>query len=251
MKRLQDKVAIITGAASGMGAAEAKLFAQKGAKVLLTDIQEDKLKHVTREILDEGFTATYMVQDVTSKDGWAEVAKKALEKYGTIDILVNNAGITGPVGDFMEFTFEDFQKILAVNLHSQYLGTMAVAPIMKEKGKGSIVNISSVTAMIAFPNLNPAYPSSKGGALMLTKQSAAELAKYNIRVNSIHPGIIQTPMANYLITSPDAARDEYGIPLGRFGKPEEVANAVLFLASDEASFVTGAELVVDGGQIII
>ncbi|UBZ05627.1 SDR family oxidoreductase [Salegentibacter mishustinae] len=127
---------------------------------------------------------------------------------------------------------------------------MAVAPIMKEKGKGSIVNISSVTSIIAFPNLNPAHPSSKGGSRMLTEQSAAELAKYNIRVNSVHPGIIQTPMANYLITSPDAAK-EYGIPLKIFGKPVEIANAVLLLASDESSFITGLAMVVDGGQTIV
>lgn len=250
MNRLENKVAIITGAASGMGTAEAKLFAQKGAKVLLTDIQEEKLKQVTQEILDEGYVATYMVQDATSEEGWAEVAEKALNEFGTIDILINNVGITGPIGDFMEFTFEDFKKILAVNLHSQYLGTMAVVPTMKEKGKGSIVNISSVAGIISFPNLNPAYPSSKGGSRMLTKQSAAELGKYNIRVNSVHPGVIETPMTAFIMEAGDPA-EQVGIPIGRVGRPEEVAYAALFLASDEASFVTGAELVVDGGQIII
>jgi len=252
MRRLENKVIIITGAASGMGAAEAELFVSEGAKVLLTDVQEEKLEKVCQKIKDAGYTASYIVHDVTSEEGWKKVIEKVIKDFGTVDILINNAGISGSVGDFMNTTFDEFKKINAVNLDSQYLGTMSVAPIMKEKRKGSIVNISSIAGIISFPNVHPGYSASKGGSRLLTKQSAGELGKYNIRVNSIHPGVIATPMASFITDNPEAlVMASMGIPLGRVGQPIEIANAVLFLASDESSFVTGAELVVDGGQIIV
>ncbi|MNE12457.1 Cyclopentanol dehydrogenase [compost metagenome] len=248
MKRLQNKVAIITGAAGGIGAAVAKVFAKEGAKVLITDIQEDKLIAVTNGILAENGVVDYMTQDVSTEEGWKNVTEKAAKLYGDINILVNNAGISGNiVNTFEERTIDEFNKIIAVNLLSQFLGTKSVIPYMKKNKSGSIVNISSIGGIIGSANAT-AYTASKGGIRSYTKGAAAELAPFNIRVNSVHPGYIATPMTKDL---PSA--DEFKLiavnatPLGREGKPEEIAYGVLYLASDESSFTTGIELIIDGG----
>lgn len=248
MERLKGKVAIITGAASGMGAEEAKLFTQEGAHVLLADIQEEKLKEVTEGITRAGGKASYAVLDVTSEESWATAVKKAVNDFGKIDILINNAGISGPNTTFAESTFDDFNKIIAINLNGQYLGIKAVLPHLKKNGSGAVVNISSIAGFIAFPTAHPAYSASKGGSRLLTKSVAADLAKDNIRVNSIHPGLIETPMTQYITSDAESKKATLAaIPLGRTAKAIEVAKAVLFLASDDASYITGTELIVDGG----
>jgi cyclopentanol dehydrogenase len=248
MKRLQDKVAIITGAAGGIGAAAARIFAKEGAKVLITDVQEDKLRSVATEILEQHGIITYMIQDVSKEESWTQVIEKTLERYGTIDILVNNAGISGNiVSTFEERNTEEFNQIIAVNLLSQFLGTKAVIPHMKKNKAGSIVNVSSIGGIIGSANAT-AYTASKGGIRSYTKGAAAELAPYNIRVNSVHPGYIATPMTKELPEAEEFQKIAVGAtPLGREGLSEEVAYGILYLASGESSFTTGAELVIDGG----
>src|SRR5687767_11837042 len=194
MKRLKGKVAIVTGAAVGMGAVEAKLFAKEGAKVLITDVQEEKLKGVVAEINADGGTADYIVHDVSSEESWKKVAHKAESAYGKIDVLVNNAGILGNVmGPLEERTVEEFQKVLNVNLLGQFIGVKTVVPYMRRVGGGSIINISSVGGITGSSN-GTAYTASKGGSRIYTKGAAVELAKDNIRVNSVHPGFVATPM---------------------------------------------------------
>ncbi|PSL18584.1 SDR family NAD(P)-dependent oxidoreductase [Dyadobacter jiangsuensis] len=248
MARLENKVAIITGAAGGMGEAEARLFAAEGAKVLLTDIDEKALKAVVEQITSQGQTAASMIQDVSSESGWAEVTARASELFGKIDVLVNNAGVTGNLlAPFEERTLEEFNKVLSVNLVSQFLGTKAVLPYLKNNGGGSIINISSIGGIIGSAGAT-AYTASKGGSRAFTKGAAVELAKYNIRVNSVHPGYVETPMTTQMKGAGDFAKMAIGAtPLGRGGYLNEIAYAVLYLASDESTFTTGAEFVIDGG----
>jgi len=249
MKRLENKVAIITGAAGGMGAAEARLFAIEGARVMITDVQEEKLKGVVSEIVAAGGTAGYMVHDVSSENSWAAVVQKTAELYGKIDILVNNAGITGNLmAPLAERTVEEFNKVIAVNLLGQFIGVKAVVPhLLKNKG-GSIVNISSIGGITGSAG-GTAYTASKGGSRLITKGLAGELAKDNIRVNSVHPGFVATPMTQNM---PHAKEFEAmavgGTPLGRGATLNEVAYGVLYLASDESTFTTGTELIIDGGN---
>ena len=248
MKRLKNKVAIITGAAGGMGAAEAYLFAAEGAKVIVTDVQEEKLKAVVEHIISHGGVADYVVQDVSSEKSWGEVTKKTEQLYGKIDILVNNAGITGNLlGSIEDRTVEEFTKVIEVNLLSQFLGVKAVIPYMKEAKAGSIINISSIGGIIGSANAT-AYTASKGGSRSFTKGAAAEFAQYNIRVNSVHPGYVATPMTKEMTNATDFEHMAVGAtPLNREASANEVAYAVLYLASDESTFTTGAEFVIDGG----
>lgn len=248
MKRLENKVAIITGAAGGMGAAEAKLFAKEGAKVLITDLQENKLKIVAKEITDEGGVVIYAVQDVASEKNWQEILKKAVSAFGKIDILVNNAGITGNLmAPIAERTVEEFNKVVSVNLLSQFLGIKTVFPYLKENGGGSIINISSIGGIIGSAGAT-AYTASKGGSRALTKGAAVEFAKDRIRVNSVHPGFVETPMTKNMTGANDFATMAINAtPMGRGGTLNEIAYAVLYLASDESSFTTGAEFIIDGG----
>lgn len=248
MARLENKVAIITGAAGGMGEAEAKLFAAEGAKVLLTDIDENALKAVVEQITFQGQTAAYIVHDVASESGWAQVTARTIELFGKIDVLVNNAGVTGNLlAPFEERTLEEFNKVLSVNLVSQFLGTKGVLPYLKSNGGGSIINISSIGGIIGSAGAT-AYTASKGGSRAFTKGAAVELAKDNIRVNSVHPGYVETPMTTRMKGAGDFAKMAIGAtPLGRGGYLNEIAYAVLYLASDESTFTTGAEFVIDGG----
>lgn len=249
MKRLENKVAIITGAASGLGAMDAKLFAKEGAKVLLTDLQEEKMKNVVAEIKADGGIAEYIVHDVTSEEDWKKVVEKAEKEFGKIDILVNNAGILGSVTTPLEErTVAEFNKVIAVNLTSQFIGVKTVVPYMRKVGGGSIVNISSVGGLSGASH-GTAYTASKGGSRIYTKGAAIELAKDNIRVNSVHPGYVSTPMNTDMDRADDFRNLAVSItPLGRTPKLEEIAYGVLFLASDESSFMTGTELVIDGGR---
>lgn len=249
MKRLEDKVAIITGAASGMGAAEARLFAKEGAKVIATDIQVDKLEAVVGEIQDEGGAVLAIEHDVTNEDGWEKVVKKAVDSYGRIDVLVNNAGIGGAEGfaPFDEIDLDSWNKYISVNSTGNFLGMKAAVPEMKKEGQGSIVNTSSIAGLVGGA-AGIQYSASKGANRMLTKTAAIELASHNIRVNSIHPGFIDTPMVSVVTEDEEALEESLKlIPLGKTGTPEDVANLVLFLASDESAYITGTEIPIDGG----
>ena len=247
--RLQNKVAIITGAASGMGAEEAKLFAKHGAKVVATDVQFEKVVAVVEEIKAAGGEAIAVAHNVALKEDWEKVVASAIEAFGTIDVLINNAGIAdrNPFGTPETMELDEWDRILDINLKSVFLGMKQVLPVMKEKKAGSIINVSSIAAMIGTGGPF-AYTATKGGIRSMTKQVAAVYGEFNIRVNSIHPGGVKTPMIEEALQNPDfAKRVEMTTPLRRVAEPIEIANAALFLASDESSYMSGSEMVVDGG----
>ena len=245
--RLEGKVAIISGGARGMGAAEAKLFAREGAKVIICDVLEDEGRQTEAEINEVGGDAVFVKLDVTSQDEWENAVNTAIERFGKLDILVNNAGIIVQ-STIEDMTVELWDKVMDVNAKGVFLGTKTAIPHMKEAGGGSIVNISSISGIVGQDNVTAGYNASKGAVRIFTKAAAVQYAKENIRVNSIHPGPIATPMTAEGRADPErVALTAERTPLGRYGEPEEVANAVLFLASDEASYVTGSEIVVDGG----
>ncbi|MBM7699706.1 glucose 1-dehydrogenase [Kurthia huakuii] len=240
MARLEGKVAIITGAAQGMGAAHAKLFIEEGAKVVLTDLNEEKGQQTTAEL---GDNAIFVKQNVTSEEDWKAVVDKAVEAFGKVDVLVNNAGIT-MAKSILEMSLADYRKIVEINQVSVFLGIKAVAPTMIDGGKGSIVNISSINGLVGGA---AGYTDTKFAVRGLTKAAALELSRQGIRVNSVHPGVIATPMVVQEDTK--AAVEEFSkhIPIGRVAEPAEVSNLVLYLASDESSYSTGSEFVIDGG----
>ena len=243
--RLKDKVAIITGAASGLGLADARLFAVEGAAVILTDIVDDAGQALADELTAQGHRAVFVKHDVTDPAQWDDVTRRALSHFGRIDILVNNAGISGSaVPDVTEIDL--FDRLIAVNLRGTFLGLRAVVPHMLQTG-GSIINISSICSHVGTPGVHVGYHASKGGIRALTKAAAAEFGPQKIRVNSIHPGVMP-PMRDRQLSS-HAARDKIlaRVPLRRVGVPRDVSNAVLFLASDESAYITGTELSVDGG----
>lgn len=249
MSRLHNKVAIVTGAAGGMGEAIAQLFAKEGALVLATDIQFDKMNAWVQEARKHSLPIECIRHDVTSESDWQKVVEKALHLYARIDILVNNAGIYQPMETTEATTLDRWNQILSVNLNSAFLGARAVLPHLKRAGKGAIVNISSIAGMVG-GNGAP-YSASKAGMRLLTKDQAIEFAPYHIRVNSIHPGGVMTPMVAPILPPDPATRDammKAMCPLGRIGEAIEIAYGALFLASEEASYITGAELVIDGGM---
>jgi NAD(P)-dependent dehydrogenase (short-subunit alcohol dehydrogenase family) len=244
--RLKDKVAIVTGGAHGMGEAEARLFAAEGAKVIVADILENRAARVTAEIRASGGEAMAARIDVTSESEWMDLIAKALAAYGKLDILVNNAGISGSsVGD--PDGVEGWHRIIAVNQTSVFLGTKLAAEQMMKTGGGSIINISSIMGFVGSASGHPAYHASKGAVRIYSKAAAVRYGPSGVRVNTVHPGYMP-PMLN---ATNAGERDEKiaATPLRRIGKPIEVAYGVLFLASDEASFITGTELVIDGGFI--
>ncbi|MCS6925191.1 MAG: glucose 1-dehydrogenase [Candidatus Binatia bacterium] len=242
--RLAGKVALISGAARGMGECEARLFAREGARVVLGDILEEQGQQVAREIVQQGGAATFVRLDVTVEADWQRAVAVAEQTYGKLDILVNNAGIVR-MAPLEETSLEAWHEVINVNQTGVFLGMKYAVPAMRRAGGGSIINISSIAGMIGLPNI-PAYQASKGAVRLLTKHAAIQYAKDGIRVNSVHPGRIETPMTANL--APERREMVLRLtPMGRDGKPEEVAYGVLYLASDEASFVTGAELVIDGG----
>ena len=246
MNRLGGKVTIVTGAAQGMGEAHARLFAAEGARVVLTDINSDDGERIAREL---GDAAVFAPHDVASPDDWERVVALANDRFGTVSVLVNNAGVIGPVKSILEFSAEEFTSVFRVNELGVFLGMKAVLPDMIANGGGSIVNISSIAGMLGTrASSNVAYCSTKFAVRGMSKLIAAQYGHAGVRVNSVHPGYILTPMMI-------AATDEKGggaadlIPLGRLAQPDEVSRVVLFLASDESSFVSGAEHVVDGAMI--
>lgn len=248
MGRLEGKVAIITGAAQGMGEAHARAFVKEGAKVILTDVQAD----VGAKLADElGASAMFIKHDVSSAAGWKQVVSEGEARFGTINVLVNNAGILGQLASTTDLSESEFLRVCAINQTGVFLGMQAVIPSMIKAGGGSIVNISSVAGLVAIygaPNL--AYVASKFAVRGMTKQVAVEYGDKNIRVNSVHPGYIKTPMMV-------AATDEGGgealaqIALKRLAEPVEVSNLAIFLASDESSFITATEHVIDGGMTAV
>jgi len=242
--RLEGKVAIITGAAGGIGAATARRFADEGALLLLTDADGARAEQLTQEL---GERATSRAHDVTSETDWQAVLAAALEAHGRIDVLLNNAGVFLAAA-LNETSLEDFRRVIDVNLVGVFLGMRAVAPAMSGQGAGSIINVSSVAGMGGSPYLT-AYAGSKWAVRGMTKVVAKELARAGVRVNSLHPGQIDTDMnARQREKTPELIDKLIrGIPLGRIGTPAEVSHAALFLASDESLYVTGSELVVDGG----
>jgi 3alpha(or 20beta)-hydroxysteroid dehydrogenase len=248
MGRLQNKVAIITGAAQGMGAWHARLFVAEGARVVLTDINSGAGEVIAKEL---GERAIFVRHDVSEKKAWEEVVHSGEARFGDINILVNNAGILGPVTPLLQLTVDDYLRVVSVNQLATMLGMQAVLPSMLRGGSGSIVNISSVAGIVAsYDTPNLAYIASKYAVRGMTKQVALEFADKKIRVNCVHPGYIRTPMM-FAATSADqgGSGSDFlsNIPMGRIGEPSEVSNLVLFLASDESSFITGYEHVIDGG----
>lgn len=258
MARLAGKIALITGGASGLGAQGAKAMAAEGASVMIGDILDDVGAKTVEEINQSGGTAAYTHHDATNEQGWKDIVAQTVNKFGGLDILVNNAGIE-IVKTIEDTTLEDLQRISAINEHGPYLGIKYAIEPMKARGAGAIINLSSVAGMQGFFGLS-AYCMSKGGVRLLTKAAAVELARMGtkIRVNSIHPGVIGTTMAQRLFEgyadyqlaeSVDDAIAKFTErhPIGRLGVPTDIANTMVFLASDESAFITGTEIVVDGG----
>ena len=242
MTRLSGKVAIVTGAARGQGEAEARRFVAEGAKVLLTDVLDEEGEAVAADL---GDAAAYRHLDVTSEEDWVAAVAEAEERFGPVTVLVNNAGILdfGPVA---KQDVERFRRVIDVNLTGTMLGIKTVIPSMRKADGGSIVNISSNSGIWGIPQA-AAYCSSKWAVRGLSKAAALELGRYGIRVNSVHPGGVDTPMVSGPGHDPNETAWARKLPLGRFGRPEEIAAVVTFLASNEAAYVTGAEWSVDGG----
>lgn len=252
MDRVKGKVAIVTGAAKGIGEATAQLLAEEGASVVVTDLDAAGGEAVAQRIGSAGGKALFIRQDVTSESGWVETIAATVNAFGSLSILVNNAGIAFP-GTVEDTTLDAWRKLMTVNLDAVFLGTKHAIGAMKAAGSGSIINLSSIEGLIGDPNL-AAYNASKGGVRLLTKSAALHCAKsgYNVRVNSVHPGFIWTPMVEgYLGNFGDVneGREATGNlhPMGHLGEPQDIATGILYLASDESKFMTGAELVIDGG----
>ncbi len=240
MARLTGKVAIITGAAQGMGAAHARLFINEGAKVVLTDLNEDKGQALALEL---GENALFIQQNVTSEEDWVNVIHTTEHHFGAINILVNNAGIT-MASSIQDTTLEAYRRIVEINQVSVFLGMKAVFPAMKKTSGGSIVNVSSINGLVGGAI---GYTDSKFAVRGMTKSAALEYSPFGIRVNSVHPGVIETPMIMQGDTKAAVEAFAKTIPLQRVAKPEEVSSLVLYLASDDSSYSTGSEFIVDGG----
>ncbi len=252
MDRMKGKAALVTGAAKGLGEATAAMLAREGARVMLTDVDESGVKAAAERIVKSGGDASFLAHDVSSEDDWRRVMAETMRRFGQLDALVNNAGVA--LGESVErTTLEQWRWLLSINLDGVFLGTRFAIEAMKPARRGSIINLSSIEGLVGDPNL-AAYNASKGGVRLFTKSAALHCARsgYNIRVNSVHPGYILTPMVEgYAEASGDASTAKSALaalhPLGHIGEPNDIAYGILYLASDESKFVTGAELVIDGG----
>jgi len=248
--RLKDKVAIVTGGAHGMGESTARIFAREGAKLVIADILEREGTEVAASIRAAGGDAQFARLDVAQEDQWREIVRATVARHGRLDVLVNNAGLSGAVPDRM--STEYFDKLMAVNTRGTFLGMKYAIPEMQKQRAGSIVNFSSISGFVGQEFVHMGYNAAKGAIRLLTKSAAAQYGKDGVRINSVHPGIMP-PMRSSVTTADPALREKViaSIPLRRAGTVEEAAYAVLFLASDEASYITGTELVVDGGFLAV
>ena len=244
--RLEGKVVLITGAAHGMGAEEARLFAREGAKVAIADIREEDARKVEAEIAEAGGESMVVMLDVSKEDQWETSVAAVVAQFGKLDILVNNAGISGS-GERDLGSTESWDRLMDINAKSVFLGMKHAIPEMERAGGGAIVNISSISGFVGQEAIHPGYNASKGAVRLVTKAAAVQHAKIGIRVNSVHPGMMPPMLTSFQRGDPNREAMNAAVPMGREGEPIEVANAVLFLASDEASYITGTELLVDGG----
>ena len=244
--RLEGKVALVTGGANGMGAEECRLFAREGAKVAIGDILEDQGRQVEAEIVEAGGEAMFVNLNVADEASWESAVGAIAARFGKLDVLVNNAGISGS-GETDFRSTDAWDRLMNINARGVFLGIKHAIPEMQRAGGGAIVNISSISGFVGQESVHPGYNASKGAVRLLTKSAAVQHAADHIRVNSVHPGMMPPMLTSF--QRGDARRERLvnDVPMAREGRPIEVANAVLFLASDEASYITGTELIVDGG----
>jgi NAD(P)-dependent dehydrogenase (short-subunit alcohol dehydrogenase family) len=248
--RLKDKIALVTGAASGIGESAALIFAREGAKVVVADVLEKEGHAVAASIVSAGGEAMFLRLDVSDEEQWRETVLETVERYGRLDVLVNNAGISGAVPDRMNTEY--FDKLMAVNARGTFLGMKYAIPEMQQAGGGAIVNLSSVSGFVGQEFVHMGYNGAKAAIRMMTKSAAVQYARDGIRVNSVHPGLMP-PMRTSVTAADHKLREKVleSVPMRRHGHVEEAAYAILFLASDEASYITGTELVVDGGFLAV
>ncbi|MDF1572887.1 MAG: glucose 1-dehydrogenase [Bacteroidales bacterium] len=252
MKRLEKKVVLVTGGSLGIGREGCRKLAQEGATVAITDIADEEGQELKQEIENEGGKAAYWHLDVSDEDAVQKVFSRVNEKFGSIDVLVNNAGISGVNKPTHEIELDEWQKVIAINVNGVFLCTKHVIPFMKKNGKGNIINMSSIYGIISAPDIPP-YHASKGAVRLMTKTDAIQYAKDNIRVNSIHPGFIWTPLVRAMGEASEVGVEQFRKnldalhPIGHIGEPEDIAWGIVFLASEESKFMTGTELVIDGG----
>jgi 3(or 17)beta-hydroxysteroid dehydrogenase len=248
--RLKNKVALITGAASGMGESAARIFADEGASVMLADILETEGTAVAEAIRASGGDASFVALDVSNEEQWRSGIDASVGRYGRLDILVNNAGLSGAVTDRMDVEYYD--RLMSVNARGNFLGMKYAIPAMQKAGGGSIVNMSSMSGIVGQEFVHMGYNGAKAAIRLMTKSAAVQYAKDGIRVNSVHPGLMP-PMRTSVSAADPKLREKIieSIPMRRAGRVEEAAYAIVFLASDEASYITGTELVVDGGAVAV
>ncbi len=250
MGKLDGKVALISGGARGQGAAEVMLFVEEGARVVFGDVRDDEGKQIEAKVQEAGGDAVYLHLDVTSEEDWIRAVDRASNDFGGLDILVNNAGIIIPKVAIEDRTADEWDMVMNVNAKGVFLGVKHAIPAMRKAGGGSIVNISSVAGIGQSLHQEPAYAASKGAVRIFTKVTATQHAVDNIRCNSVHPGPIDTAMLHEAMSDPEVLTNRLTrVPMGRLGTAEEISKAVLFLASDDSSYITGTELIVDGGAI--
>lgn len=251
MGRVKDKVSIVTGGSLGIGRSACELLAREGAKVAITDIKEEEGRELEKKLKDEDRAAKFWKLDVSKEDEIKNVFKEIADEFGSIDCLVNNAGISGVDKPTDQISEEDWDKVMAVNVKGVFLCTKHAIPYMREQKGGSIINLSSIYGIISAPDIPP-YHASKGAVRLMTKTDALLYAENNIRVNSVHPGFIWTPLvSDYLKEQGDVEEGRKNLdklhPIGHVGEPDDIGNAIVFLASEESKFMTGSEMVIDGG----
>lgn len=245
--RVSGKVALISGGSGGIGAASAKLLASEGAAVVIADILVNQGKVTEAQIAEAGGRVQFVPLDVTNEESWRWAVKNTIDNFGRLDIVVNSAGVVHRAG-VEETTVKDWDRVMDVNVKGVFLGTRAAIPEMRKAGGGSIINISSINGLVGSP-ASASYHASKGAVRIFSKSAAIQHAKDNIRVNSVHPGYVDSPMTQAYHDLPEVRQERIGkTPIGRMGTPEDIALGILYLASDESSFVTGSELVIDGGM---
>lgn len=250
MGKLDGKVALISGAARGQGAAEVRTFAREGARVVFGDVADDDGRQLETELQAAGQDVAYLHLDVSSEADWRQIVDETMRRFGRLDVLVNNAGITIPRVPIEVRSEAEWDRIMAVNAKGVFLGTKHAIPEMRKGGGGSIINISSVAGIGQSAHQEPAYAASKAAVRIFSKVTAAQCAQDNIRCNSVHPGPVDTDMLHSAMPDPEVLRQRLQrVPLRRMGSVEEIVAGVLFLASDDSSYMTGSELVIDGGAL--